>query len=103
MIWLVIELCPQPWHKVDSPPRYSCWVRPIRFTFAGLPLAGLTSVVIAISPVENTGHRVEGTGDMSQWHHSCSVVPVLYPRSCPKIDSVINRALIGRPLQLRAE
>src|SRR5689334_20679833 len=57
MIWLVIELCPQPWHSVDSLPRYSCWVSPIRLALVGLPLAGLVSVVICISPLENSGVR----------------------------------------------
>src|SRR5512142_593405 len=40
MIWLLMELWPQPWHSVLGAPRYSLLERPARLTWEGAPAIG---------------------------------------------------------------
>src|SRR6266487_1230591 len=52
MIWFEIELCPQPWQSVLGLPRYSFFIRPARFTFAGAPAMGsgcVISILLSLS------------------------------------------------------
>src|SRR6266536_2182494 len=48
MIWFEIELCPQPWQSVLGLPRYSFFIRPARFTFAGAPAMGSGCVICVL-------------------------------------------------------
>src|SRR3954468_22534436 len=105
MIWAVIELCPQPWHSVDSPPRYSGCVSPIRLTFAGLPLAGLSSVVIIYTPVQDTGYRIQGADLINTRTVPCSLSPFLSqnrlgdePRAHRQAVAVARRENVHRVL-----